>query len=192
VTGTAPVTAVRIEGERIYLRDFVADDLDASMAVVGDPEVTVFLSFDTKSREEQAALLAAVIQRAREVPRTEYYLAVVLRGSDELVGFARLGLGGHRGAKLGYAIRHADWGRGLATEAAETLVSYGFHQLGLHRITAACGPDNPASVRVVEKLGFSLEGRLREHVFTNGAWRDSLLYSLLVTDRSSRIRGDAR
>jgi ribosomal-protein-alanine N-acetyltransferase len=182
VTDTAAVTAIRIEGERIYLRDFVTTDLDATMAIVGDPEVTAFLSFDTKSRREQAALLADTIERAQLVRRSEYYLAVVLRDTDELIGFARLGLGAHRSAKLGYAIRRTDWGRGLATESAKTLVVYGFQQLGLHRITAACGPDNPASQQVLVKLGFSLEGRLREHVFTNRAWRDSLLYSLLDTD----------
>jgi [ribosomal protein S5]-alanine N-acetyltransferase len=56
---------------------------------------------------------------------------------------------------------------------------FGFTELGLHRISAAIGPDNAASIAVVTKLGMQYEGRLRDHVFTNGAWRDSLLYSIL-------------
>jgi ribosomal-protein-alanine N-acetyltransferase len=60
------------------------------------------------------------------------------------------------------------------------MITFGFATLGLHRITAAVGPDNAPSITVVKKLGFTREGRLRDHVFTNGAWRDSELYSILV------------
>jgi RimJ/RimL family protein N-acetyltransferase len=60
------------------------------------------------------------------------------------------------------------------------MTEFGFTQLDLHRIQAACGPDNRASQRLLARLGFTPEGRMRDHVFTNGAWRDSLLYSVLV------------
>ncbi len=59
------------------------------------------------------------------------------------------------------------------------MIRFGFNDLGLHRISAAIGPDNGASITIATKLGFNYEGRLRDHVYTNGAWRDSLLYSLL-------------
>jgi [ribosomal protein S5]-alanine N-acetyltransferase len=64
------------------------------------------------------------------------------------------------------------------------MVRFGFAELGLHRISAAIGPDNKGSVSVVEHLGMKLEGRIRDHVFTNGTWRDSLLYSILVEELS--------
>jgi ribosomal-protein-alanine N-acetyltransferase len=54
--------------------------------------------------------------------------------------------------------------------------------LGLHRISAATGPDNATSIAIITRLGFIEEGRLRDHVFTNGAWRDSILYSLLASE----------
>jgi RimJ/RimL family protein N-acetyltransferase len=66
------------------------------------------------------------------------------------------------------------------------MISFGFQVLDLHRITAAIGPDNTASIAVVKKLGFTREGRLRDHVFTNGAWRDSELYSILVHEWNVR------
>ncbi|OAH11313.1 GNAT family N-acetyltransferase [Streptomyces jeddahensis] len=59
------------------------------------------------------------------------------------------------------------------------MIRFGFGELGLHRISAAIGPENHASIRVVEKLGFTREGILRDHVFTNSEWRNSVLYSLL-------------
>jgi RimJ/RimL family protein N-acetyltransferase len=66
------------------------------------------------------------------------------------------------------------------------MISFGFQVQDLHRITAAIGPDNTASIAVVKKLGFTREGRLRDHVFTNGAWRDSELYSILVHEWNVR------
>ena len=83
-----------------------------------------------------------------------------------------------KAAKLGYAIRADRWGKGYATDAARRMIDFGFVELRLHRISAAIGPDNAASIAVVGKLGMKYEGRIRDHVFTNGAWRDSLLYSV--------------
>jgi ribosomal-protein-alanine N-acetyltransferase len=173
------VYPVTIEGPRALLRDFEPDDLDATLAIVGDPEVTRWLSFDTRTRAEQAERLAQDIARARSNPRPDYYLAVVAAGTGTLVGFARLGLGTHRSGEVGYAIRKDHWNQGYAREAAGLVVDFGFRVLGLHRITAATGPDNAASRAVLERLGFRLEGRMRHHVFTNGGWRDSVLYAVL-------------
>jgi RimJ/RimL family protein N-acetyltransferase len=59
------------------------------------------------------------------------------------------------------------------------MITFGFEELALHRISAAIGPDNTASIAVVRKLGMQYKGRIRDHVFTNGAWRDSVLYAVL-------------
>jgi ribosomal-protein-alanine N-acetyltransferase len=174
-----PAHPVTITGRRVVLRDFVPGDLEATMAIVGDPEVTRSLSFDTRTEAEQARRLADDIERARSVPRPDYYLAVVVAGTEALIGFVRIGLGTHRSGELGYAIRKDHWHRGYATEAAGVMVDFAFTRLGLHRIFAATGPDNAASRAVLERLGFRYEGRMRDHVFTNGAWRDSLIYAVL-------------
>lgn len=172
--------AVSIAGDRVRLREFRVDDLDDSLALVGDDRVTRWLSFDSLTREQQAQKLADAIERARQVPRTEYYLGVTTHADDRLVGFARLGFSGVKAAKLGYAIAHDYQGKGYAGDAARSLITYGFTGLGLHRISAAIGPDNLASIAVVRRLGLSHEGRLRDHVHTNGAWRDSELYAVLA------------
>lgn len=171
-----------IDGDRVRLRDFESGDLDACMAIVGDPEVTTSLSFDTRTRDEQSTILTSDIARARLQPRPDFYFAVVEKATAGLIGFVRLGLSRPRTAELGYAIRRDRWGLGYAVDAAIVMLKFGYGTLGLHRVEAACGPENVASQKVLSKLGFSLEGRLRDHVFTNGAWRDSLLYSLLVSE----------
>lgn len=171
---------VELTGKLVRLRELRADDLDASMSVVGDDRVTRSLSFDSLSREQQAQRLADIAERAKRTPRDEYYLAATTLYDDELIGFARLGLCGVKAAKLGGAIANEHWGHGYALDGARAMITYGFSTLELHRITAAIGPDNTASIALVNKLGFTNEGRLRDHVFTNGAWRDSDLYSLLA------------
>jgi [ribosomal protein S5]-alanine N-acetyltransferase len=102
-----------------------------------------------------------------------------------LVGFARLGLAGVKAAKLGYAVAAEHWGHGYALELARLIVDFGFRELDLHRISAAIGPDNARSIIVAEHLEMRYEGRLRDHVFTNSAWRDSLLYSILSSEWST-------
>jgi [ribosomal protein S5]-alanine N-acetyltransferase len=69
--------------------------------------------------------------------------------------------------------------QGYATDAARRMIAFGLEEQRLHRISAAVGPDNAGSIAVVRKLGMQYEGRIRDHVFTNGAWRDSLLYATL-------------
>lgn len=169
---------VVITGKRLTLREFRMDDLDASMTVVGDPEVTRPLSFDARTRADQAERLAQDVARASTDPRPDYYLAIA-DSADTLIGFVRIGFGRDKSGELGYAVCRAGWGKGYATEAASLMLGFGFGSLHLHRIQAACGPDNRASQRLLARLGFTPEGRIRDHVFTNGAWRDSLLYSIL-------------
>jgi RimJ/RimL family protein N-acetyltransferase len=170
---------VELHGQLVILREFTRGDLADAMHIVGDDAVTSWLSFDSRSEDEASVMLEGILARARQEPRGEYYLAVALPTNRAVIGFARLGLTGVRAAKLGFAIRHNQWGHGYATDAARTLITFGFRQLGLHRVSAAAGPDNAASIAVLKQLGMTYEGRIRDHVYTNGAWRDSLLYSLL-------------
>ncbi|MGH3693575.1 MAG: GNAT family N-acetyltransferase [Pseudonocardiaceae bacterium] len=124
-------------------------------------------------------MLNGIIDHAKHEPRTEYYLAVTT-AEDGLVGLARLELSGVQAAKGGGAIAADYWRRGYALDAARTLMEFGFRELKLHRISVAIGPDNAASIAATAQLGMTYEGRIRDHVYTNGQWRDSLLYSALA------------
>jgi hypothetical protein len=75
------------------------------------------------------------------------------------------------------------WGKGYATETANALVDFGFDKLNLHRVFATCDPANTASAHVLEKIGMKREGRMREHMWARGKWRDSLLYAILEHER---------
>src|SRR6266496_1533041 len=120
---------VTLTGRAVTLREFRRDDAAAAFSVVGDEDVTRWLSFDARDRDSTQAMIDGALERAEITPRTEYYLAVTLP-DDELIGFARLGLSGVQAAQLGYAIRRDLWGHGYATDATRTLVDFGFRQLG--------------------------------------------------------------
>ncbi|MFI6290431.1 GNAT family N-acetyltransferase [Nonomuraea sp. NPDC050790] len=170
---------VYLPSKKVVLREFRQDDAEAAFHVVGDSRVTDWLSFDARSHEQATDMVAGIVARAQDQPRTEYYLAITTHESDSLIGFVRLGLSGVQAAKLGFAITADAWGHGYATDAARTLTTFAFRSLDLHRVSAAIGPTIRVSMLLVTKLGFVPEGRIRDHVFTNGAWRDSVLYSVL-------------
>ncbi|HEY0103492.1 MAG TPA: GNAT family protein [Brevundimonas sp.] len=86
---------------------------------------------------------------------------------------------------LGYWIGEPFAGRGLATAAVRAMVGYAFGELNLHRVEAACVPQNAASRRVLEKAGFELEGQARAYLKINGAWADHLLFGV-VNDGAAR------
>ncbi|MET9260514.1 GNAT family protein [Amycolatopsis sp. NPDC004079] len=184
-----PHTPVALAGSLTQLREFRSADGADAFAIVGDDKVTRHLSFDSRSRDDTQAMIDSAVERAKSRPRTEYYLGMTRLDDDRLIGFCRLGLSGVRAAKLGYAVAAAHWGNGYATDAVRTALAFAFGPLNLHRVTVAIGPDNPASQKVVEHLEFAREGVLRDHVYTNGDWRDSVLYSVLSDERSRRAHG---
>lgn len=109
--------------------------------------------------------------------------ALDMKLGGRLIGAAGLTI--HRGddrAELGYWVARPEWGKGYATEAAGAMLRYGFVALGLHRIHADCLSRNPASARVLEKLGMTFEGRLREHAKKSGTYEDLDCYGILRSE----------
>ncbi|MDQ4027753.1 MAG: GNAT family N-acetyltransferase [Actinomycetota bacterium] len=85
-------------------------------------------------------------------------------------------------ANLGYWLRTDVAGRGLMTEAAAAVVEFAFGELALHRLELTAAPDNAASVRVAEKLGFKRGGTLRDGSRGSEGWHDVLVFDLLEHD----------
>lgn len=85
-------------------------------------------------------------------------------------------------AYIGYILARKHWNKGLTTEALKAFVEYGFTNLGVHRIEAHVEPDNVASGKVLEKIGFQKEGLLRERIYNKGNYQDMIYYGLLKTD----------
>ncbi|WP_029333511.1 GNAT family N-acetyltransferase [Exiguobacterium oxidotolerans] len=82
-------------------------------------------------------------------------------------------------AELGFELSPAHWGKGLAQEAVQAVLAHGFNEWDLNRIEALVLPDNTASQRLLERLGFKREGLLRQYEKTRGQFDDLYMYSLL-------------
>lgn len=113
-------------------------------------------------------------------------LAVTTEG-DGLIGTVSLRLTPvHRRGEVGYWIGVPFWNNGYATEATCALMEFGFNELDLHRINARHLTRNPASGRVMQKLGMVQEGTLREHLLKWGRFEDVDVYAILQTEWQAR------
>jgi RimJ/RimL family protein N-acetyltransferase len=113
----------------------------------------------------------------------EVVFAITLKASGELIGAIGLILKpDHEKAELGYWIGKPYWGHGYCPEAAHAALRYAFTEGGLNRVHAYHFHHNPASGRVMQKLGMKHEGRLRQHVKKWGQFVDNELYSILRSE----------
>jgi len=176
---------VRLASSTVLLREFTENDTDALYKVYGDEDATRHLSFEPRSIGQVRDIVASAIESARTDPRTVYMLAVANTSEtpgEELVGAARLALGEYQRAQIGFALRPDQWGKGKGTETVHLLQYLGFRELGLHRIWGARSPLNHVSARTMSAAKMVEEGTIRGHLFTRGAWRDSVVQSILADE----------
>ena len=179
----APVALLVLEGERLRLRALRNEDAAALLVLHGDPEVMRYWSTLPWTNIAQAH---AHLQRACRDMESAGVLpwALADRESDALIGTVTLFRvdRDHRRAEIGYALASAHWGRGIASEALRLVLHHAFDTMQLERVEADTDPRNVPSRRMLERLGFVLEGTLRKRWFVNDEWCDTAFYGLLRED----------
>jgi RimJ/RimL family protein N-acetyltransferase len=159
----------------LVLRPWTEDDVDAMVVGCNDPEVAHWIPTipHPYTREDALAFIRG------EVGPEHTALAVELDG--RVVGGIGLGLNSHEyRATVGYWVAARARGRGICTRALRVLARYALAELEVQRIDLVTDPDNLASQRVAEKVGFQREGVLRAHLrHPDGRIRDSVMFSLL-------------
>jgi ribosomal-protein-alanine N-acetyltransferase len=114
------------------------------------------------------------------------YAFLIFRSDDNvMVGgltLANIRRGVAQAGSIGYWVGAPFVRKGYMTAAMRALIPYGFTTLRLHRLEAACIPDNTASIRLLERTGFKREGYARGYLCINGIWQDHLLYARLKDD----------
>ena len=114
------------------------------------------------------------------------YAFLIFRSDDNaMVGgltLANIRRGVAQAGSIGYWIGAPFVRKGYMTAAVRALIPYGFTTLRLHRLEAACIPDNTASIRLLERTAFKREGYARDYLCINGIWQDHLLYARLKDD----------
>jgi [ribosomal protein S5]-alanine N-acetyltransferase len=106
--------------------------------------------------------------------------AITLKESGDLIGAIGLVLDSrHKRAEMGYWIGVPYWNHGYCSEAASTIITYGFKTLKYHKIASQYMVNNPASGRVMEKSGMTFEGELRDEVYKDGRYHTLKIYGIL-------------
>jgi RimJ/RimL family protein N-acetyltransferase len=175
--------------ERLVLRPFRDDDLDAFHAIQSRPDVVRYLYWEPKSRDEVREMLGRrMLQTAIDNEGDGLHLAADLRTTGELIGHFSLYYASqeHRQGEIGFVLHPEHRGHGYATEGSRLMLRFGFEDLGLHRIIGRCDARNTPSARVMERLGMRREAHLIENEFIKGEWTDEFTFAML--DREWRAR----
>lgn len=142
--------------DRLLIRAFTTSDAEAIYAIHGDPVATRFMT-GTLSPEASRANLEALIGRVDSTGYGPY--AVELLDTAQVIGWAGIQqLPGERLIEVLFAFRADHWGRGYATESSRALLRVCFRELGLEEVVATVDPRNLASIAVLRKQGFVLDG----------------------------------
>lgn len=173
--------------ERVRLRFLTAADADALFAVYADPEAMRYWS---SSAWTDPAKARAMIEESEAGYRSGTLLQLGIEVEGGVAGTVTLYKLDRRNRRceIGFMLARPHWGKGLMQEALPAVLDYAFDVLAMHRIEADVDPRNTASTRLLQRLGFRHEGRLRERWFVNDEVCDSEYYGLLRHEWSGRPR----
>lgn len=168
----------QIEGDRIYLRPIQLSDAEDMHEYASDEETTRFVFDPHESLEDTKENIAKYFLAS---PLGKY--AIVLKESHKMIGTIDLRVEeDHKKAEIGYTLSKAFWNKGYMTEAGKLVVHLGFEVLGLERIFAFHDVRNAASGRVLEKLGMTYEGTIRNNRMSKGETITDKTYSIIKED----------
>lgn len=163
----------KLETERLILRPLKQSDAEDFVKI---------------KKKSHAIGLVNTIKKAKTWIRNAnlvkhgFFLGVVLKENKKVIGIlelCHLDWFDNKAGEICYHFNKAYWGKGYATESAKELINFCFKKLKFRKVYADTDHDNYASQKVLKKLGFKLEGRIREKHLVNGKWKDELDYGLL-------------
>lgn len=169
-----------LETERLVLRPYALADASSVQLMCGDRTIAATTLAIPHPYPDGAAEQWISTHGENFRQGTEVTLAITLKPDGQVVGSIALSIDkNHKRGELGYMVAKEHWNRGYCTEAVRALMGHGFSVLGLNRVQAMHFPRNPASGRVMQKLGMIREGLLRQYVRNRGVFEDLLMYSIL-------------
>ena len=173
---------------RLVLRPFALADAADVQRLAGADAVASTTANIPHPYEDGMAEAWISSQPADLADGTGIVYAITLAETGELCGAVGLTLNPeHQRAEMGYWIGVPYWGQGYCTEAAAALRDLGFRALGLHRILAMHLARNPASGRVMQKIGMRHEGTLREHMLKRDAFETLEYYGILRSEWETQL-----
>lgn len=169
-----------LSGDKIYFKPLDTKDAPKIHKYASDKDVKRFIGWRLMlTLEETLAYVEEMIRR--ENAGTHLYASVVLKSTHEIVGTVMIFDFDKEAnqAEVGYVFDKDQWGKGYGTEALALMTDFAFKTLNIHRLHASVVDTNFGSARILEKNGFMLEGRFRDHFFIDGRYYDGLFFGKL-------------
>jgi RimJ/RimL family protein N-acetyltransferase len=169
-----------LETKRLTLRDFLQEDFEAFYQTSLDPEYQQFYSEKETTRDFWVEIFDQILVGATRDERLAYQVAICLK-SGELIGTCgvRIEDTEHRQASFGIAVEKSYWGKGLAFEASQRIIDYGFKSQPIHRLYAETNSENRRAIALLECLGMRFEGEFRQNQFFRDRWWNTTIYAIL-------------
>ena len=167
-----------LETERLILRRVDNNDVGEIFSMRSNAETMKYIPRPLVTNNEEALAHIALLDSGIEKKEAINW-AITFKGENKLlgiIGFYRTKFEDFR-SEIGYMLLSENHGKGIASEAVEIAMKYGFNEMNLHSIEAVIDPRNSASERVLQKNGFIKEGHFKENAFFNGEFLDSVIYS---------------
>ncbi len=177
-----------LETDRLLVRAFRDEDLEAFLAYRNDPLVAEYQGWDVPYPREKALEFIAEMKSKNPVePEGWLQAAIVLKESGEYIGDCAFFVkkDDNRKAYVGCTIAQKYWQRGYAVEVVRRLLAYLFDELHLHRVVAETDVENDASISTLERLGFRREAHLVENIWFKGRWASEYHYAMLEREWKS-------
>lgn len=171
-----------LEGKDIYFKALSTNDAQAVHSYASDKEVKRFIGWNLMSTlKETSEYIEVMINR--EVAGTHLYASVVLKATEEVIGTVMIFNFDKEAnqAEIGYVFHRDHWGKGYGTESVCLVSDFAFEILNLHKLHGSVVDANIGSARILEKNGYKLEGRLKDHYYIENKYYDSLLLGKINT-----------
>ncbi len=170
----------RLEGRSIYFKPLSLSDVQEIHGYASDENVSRFIGWNLMhTLNETHEYIEKMIRRESE--GTHLYASVALRTTGTIIGTAMIFNFDREAnhAEIGYVFHSDYWGKGYGTETIALMSDFAFESLNLHKLHACVVDANIGSVKVLEKNGFKLEGRLKDYYFIDGTYYDGLFFGKL-------------
>lgn len=181
-------TRPELKTKRLLLRPFELSDSDRVRKLAGERVIAdKMLVIPHPYKKGMAKEWISAHQKKFESGEVVHF-AIALNSSRELIGAIGLNIEKrYNRAELGYWIGKEYWNNGYATEAARAVLDFGFRQLKLNKIASSHFARNPASGKVMRKIGMKKEGFRKEHVVKWGEYEDLVDYAILRKEWRKRV-----
>lgn len=183
------MTEVKLHSERLTIRFTEMSDLDAIHALHLLPKTDEFNTLGIpETVQETASILETWCSGNKEVESNHLVFVIEQTEGDSFIGLIALRIGSKKfkNGEVWYKLHSDFWGNGYGTEALSTILDFGFDTLKLHRIEAGCAIDNIGSIRILEKVGMTREGRKRKVLPLKSGWSDNFEYAILESDQRNK------